>query len=112
MFNVICTYTDEDAIEDGIKVRLSKNLTCTTNAACTIAPDDNDPGFDMVALWQSIIPYLNRRAEGDHFDSDATNYPEEADAYLSTYTINEHTVWIMQDYPGSDNLTVMLPEDH
>lgn len=34
---VISLYTSEQAVEDGIKIRLGERLSCTTNFACTVA---------------------------------------------------------------------------
>jgi len=110
--NIISIYTQEQAIGDGILFKIAKNITCTTNLAYTLAPADNEAGFDLGMVWSKLISSWLAYQSGVYYDKGATDYPEEADAGLAAYLIDGHRVWIMPDYPGADSVTIMLPEDY
>ena len=111
--NVISVYTEAQAIGDGVLFRLSENVIVTTNLACTLAPsEDHETGFNLGALVTKILPAITKRTMGIFYDADATDYPDECDEGLACYMIGNHKVWIMPSYPGSQQITVMLPEDY
>lgn len=110
---VIHSYTAEDAIEDGLHVRLAANLTCTTNLACTLASDEDSPsGFSLARLWDALFQKVSAYYAGTYYDEGATEYPDECDSGLACYLIDGHKVWIMPTYPGSTSVIAMLPEDY
>lgn len=110
---VIFAYTEEQAIDDGVLVRIASNVIATTNLACTLAPDENSAGgIDLATLWGKVLPVITRYYAGDYHDAGATEYPDECDAGLACYLIDNRRVWIMPSYPGSEQVTIMFPEDY
>jgi hypothetical protein len=107
---VIHTYTAEDAINDGLHVRLSRNVTATTNLAHTLAPDGHD--FHLGTLFDKVLPIIGRYYAGDYVDAGATDYPDECDRGLACYLIDGHKVWIMPQHPQTADIIIMLPEDY
>lgn len=106
--DTIFVYTSEDAIEDGLHIKLSKNVNVTSNLAYTLAPHAD--GFDLNTLWDLVLPVIGKYYAGVYYDAGATEYPEEADQHLAQYLINDHRVWVMQTSPVS--CIIMLPEDY
>ena len=110
---IVHSYTEDDAINDGLHVRLAGNITATTNLVTTIAPDNmSETGFDLRTLWSKILPKVLAYFSGTYYDEGATDYPDECDKGLACYLIDLHKVWIMPTYPGSDRIILMLPEDY
>jgi len=123
---VIVTYTEEQAIADGIKLQLGPRLFCTTNLARRLAPSpfqlhpqpQADPqappasshGYDLDTLRRKVIgPLLRRYCAGVFCDPGATNYPEEADHLFACYLVGTERVWAILDGVG---LHFILPEDY
>lgn len=108
---VISSYTAEDAINDGLHIKLADNLTVTSSLAHTVAPDP-DNGFSINRLWEVLFPKVQAYYSGTYYDEGATSYPDECDPGLACYMIGEHIVWIMPSYPNSSSVIAMLPEDY
>lgn len=106
----IYVYTSDDAIEDGLHIKLSENFNVTSNLAHTLAPHAD--GFDLGKLWDLVLPVIGKYSIGVYYDEGATDYPEEADQHLAQYIIDQHRVWVMPTYPGSCKCIIMLPEDY
>lgn len=108
--DTIFVYTEDQAINDGLLIKLASDIVMTSNFAHTVAPADG--GFDLGHLWDSLLPKVTAYRAGIFFDAGATDYPDECDEGLACYLINGHKVWIMPSWPGSRQITVMLPEDY
>ena len=108
----IYAYTAEDALSDGLHVKIADNVTVTSNLAHTVAPAADGGDFDLPTLWDKVLPIVTRYFAGDYVDVDATDYPDECDRDLACYLIAGHKVWIMPTYPGSSSVIIMLPEDY
>jgi len=108
-WDVISSYSTQQAIEDGIKIDLGPRLFATTNLCRTLAPTDevfSDDGtpmeWDAHVLDRYITPILDRYNSGDYGMGDV-------DAFFAIYETNGHIVWAILDYDG---LTLLLPEDY
>ena len=104
---VLFNYTNEQAIEDGIKLQLGPNLFITTNCATTLVPDYEDNLPLLLNLVSEQILF--------HYNAGVYDYPEgtdrygEADQYMSLYKVRGEVVWAILD---GDGLTILLPEDY
>jgi len=109
--DVISRYTNQQAIEDGIKIDLGPHLFATTNLCRTLAPtdkvftDDGTPmewdAWELDGYVETILARYNAKDYGDG---------DDVDEYLAVYhNINGHTVWAILD---GDGLTLLLPEDY
>lgn len=88
---VIHTYTSEDAVEDGLKVKIGNPdapIYVNTNLADYLGCTTQDGGLmrvDADALFEKVRPTLLRFLRGDFYDKGATDYPEEANEGLAVY---------------------------
>ena len=108
-WEVISVYTNEQAIEDGIKVRLFPGCTITRNALDTLVPDAIvDDVLDNHKVVAVLGPIMKAYDAGTYCD-DSADYPEECDQYHAVYSVNGQAVWLMLD---GDGMTILLPEDY
>ena len=109
-FTVISTYTNDQAIEDGLKVRLHDGIFATTNALRTIVPEafNEDHTLDNRKVIEAFLPVFNAYDAGQYCDA-SCKYPEEADRYRATYSVRGHEVWLILDGEG---MHIILPEDY
>jgi len=108
-FEVISTYTNEQACEDGLKVKLAHGLYATRNCLQTICPEAfTSDGLDHRAVITAFIDAMRAYDAGMYFDHTA-KYKDECDAYFAVYSVRGHTVWFILDGAG---MHLILPEDH
>lgn len=108
--DVVFRYTNEQAIADGIKVRLGPRLFATTNLCITLAPsDDPDQPFDVAALAPQVERVLELFNAGTYADPPEADRYGEADRGLALYDVDGIRVWAIED---GDGLTLLLPEDY
>jgi hypothetical protein len=107
---IIDRYTAENAVADGVNIRIAERLYCTTDLARRLAPSaDTETGFDPERLMCLMACFVNKRREKIYFDPGATAYPEETCREFVTYLVGSHKVWGIED---GDGLTFLLPEDY
>lgn len=113
-FTIISSYTNEQAIEDGIKVKILDgengipDVFATTNCLETVTPGViTDEGLNLAAL-APFLPAFKLYQDGTYHD-DTADHPEECTGQFAVYSVNGHTVWFMLD---GDGMTLLLPEDY
>lgn len=108
--DLVSVYTNEQAIEDGIKIRVGPNLYATTALAVAVAPNDEDGGpvFDLAALAAFVEKVLYRYNRGD-YGKRADGALGDVDSLFAVYTIDDQKVWAILD---GDGLTLLRPEDY
>lgn len=109
-FEVISVYTNDQAVDDGIKIKLHDGIFATTNAMHTIVPEafDEDGTLDQRAVIAAFLDVFTAYDAGVYHDATA-KYPEEADRYHATYSVRGHEVWLILDGEG---MHIILPEDY
>lgn len=132
---VISEYTVEQAVEDGLIIQLGKSgkLRCTTNFAfrvARVAQPNKGPikeSLDEDLLRSAVSSIVSEYVGGAYcVPARASDYPDEADAYLAHYLYDltghcmaspepidgheEIRVWAVG--PGDGSLTIMLAEDY
>ena len=95
-FDVIYAYTNDQAIDDGIKVKLGSNLYATTNAVERVG----ESGINEVLEAYNAGIYA-QPASADQYG--------EADQYFALYETQGERVWAILDGEG---LHIILPEDY
>jgi hypothetical protein len=104
MSTVIFTYTNDQAIDDGIKMQIGPNLYATTNLFSQVQPDE-----DIVMFVLKVRALLEDYNAGVYFHDGATDYPEESDRFFASYLLDGLKVWAILD---ADGLHLLLPEDY
>lgn len=116
---VIFRYTNEQAIEDGIKVQIGPRVFATTNCMRAMyaaneltnwpdeAPEKHDPRNQ--AVWQQVSRVLHDYNAGHYCDEGASEYPEECERGFACYLCFGVRVWAIEDGEG---LHLILPSDH
>jgi hypothetical protein len=132
---VISEYSVDQAVEDGLIIRLgaSGKLHCTTNFAFRVARATQPrkgpitESLDESLLRSAVSSIVSEYVSGAYcVPTRASDYPQEADAYLAYYLYDltargiapkepidgheEIRVWAVG--PGDGSLTIMLPEDY
>ncbi len=131
---VVSEYCVDQAVEDGLLIRLgsSGKLRCTTNFAYRVASTDPSKGpttesLDEGQLRSAVSSIVSEYVSGAYcVPKRASDYSNEADAYLACYLYDltarclasdqpidghdEVRVWAVG--PGDGSLTIMLPEDY
>jgi hypothetical protein len=116
----IFVYTSEQAVEDGIKIKLGDRLYATTNLAVRLAPPTVldirlDIPFHPDTLRAKVTRILNLYNAGIYADPPTADEAGEADASLALYEVPDEItgtterVWAIQDGEG---LHLILPEDY
>jgi len=99
-FETIHTYTNEDALSDGLKVKCGHDaapIYVNRNIAEFVGALDTDTDgstrYDADVLFEILRPSLIKFIHGEFFDPGATEYPEETDA--------THAVYLLEGTPGT-----------
>ena len=89
--DLIASYTAEEAVEDGILIKLSDGIYINTETASRLAPNQGFEGepLDVKRLRLLLAPALTKYRNGIYFDAGATKYPDECDRYLAIYMVEE-----------------------
>jgi len=87
----IYSYTREDAVRDGMFIKLAQNMNINTETAVRLAPPLSESGqvVDMQKLWFVLNPILEKYLKGIYYDVGATKYPEEMTRSLALYNVTE-----------------------
>lgn len=124
---VISEYTTEQAVDDGILMRLgtSGKLLCTTNFAHTVVGGALEAEGSADRLRRVVSAIVSEYTAGNYACPKRADKHGEADAALAVYLVDgekfclldegatsetEIVVWAIG--PGDGSLTLMLPEDY
>ncbi len=94
-FETIHTYSNEDAVNDGLKVKCGDDrapIYVNRNVAEFVGALDTDTDgstrYDATVLFEILRPSLVKFLTGTHYDAGATKYPEECDESLAIYWLD------------------------
>ena len=85
------SYTADEAVEDGVMMKLADGLYINTETAIRLVPRLDDQPIDLLRLRWVLSPILRMCMAGIFADKSATEYPEECDRHLAIYLIEEAT---------------------
>lgn len=129
---VIYSYGNEQAVRDGLKVRVGPpeapvyvNRSVAEWLGCVHRVEGGMAWLDPQGLVDKLRPYILRFAQGDFHDPEATNHPEECNEAYAPYMVEggqvgdfgsfapsakreKDVVWFSLDGTG---LNVYFPED-
>lgn len=124
---VISGYTVEQAIDDGIFIRLGPSLVVTTNFAHRVAlagPNTEEMELDADVLRQIVSGIVSEYTAHAYAVPKRADKHNEADARMACYIVkpgrglmdegetpadDEERAWVTWD---GQHLTIMLPEDY
>ncbi len=94
-FETIHTYSNEDAVNDGLKVKCGDdrapiyvNRNVAEFAGALDTDTDGSMRYDAAVLFEILRPSLLKFIHGEFFDAGATPYPEETDATHAVYWLD------------------------
>ena len=108
----VFTYTNEQAIADGIKIRMGERVFCTTNLWNRLlesVPDDFEEDEHPLWVMAKLNVLVKKFNAGTYYDPGATKYPEECNCGLACYLVGKERVWAIED---GDGLHLILPSDY
>lgn len=105
-WTIISAYTSDQAVEDGIKIKLAPGLYITTNALMQLSPvaaGADDDFTRNVCVAEVLGDAMRRYDAGDYGEG------EDVDQHFAVYTVNGMKVWFILDGEG---MHILLPEDY
>ena len=104
---VISVYTNDQAVDDGLKVKIANRTYITTNLARQLFPDYEEDFQGLLTLVQDeILKHYNAGVFAYPADTDPH---KEADRYFAYYRVGSIKVWAIVD---GDGLHLISPEDY